>query len=266
MPKQERIMYSVQRQSLMLEILEQKGLVEVKNLAEKFSTSKETIRRDLRLMEKSGLIKRTHGGAVPIEKNYSQGYEYPLFAREIKKYDEKQRICKGAVKLLEDGDTIFLDNSSTTLNLLRYVPNDIKLTVITNSIQVLLVAGELKNNNLSIVSPGGILNIKNFSLTGMISNSYAKSFFPDKTIMSCRGITEKSGMTDASFLEVEVKRIMINNSKKLILLADYTKFGIVGAINIGELSEIDCIVTDSKVEREKLKMFEGFNTQIVIID
>ena len=84
--------------------------------------------------------------------------------------------------------------------------------------------------------------------------------------MSCRGITEKSGMTDASFLEVEVKRIMIDNSKKLIVLADHTKFGLVGAINIGSISEIDSIVTDSKVEREKLKMFEGYKTQIVIVE
>ena len=266
MSKNGKTMYSVQRQSLVLEILEQEGQVEVNDLAKRFSTSKETIRRDLRSMEGSGLLTRTHGGAVPMEKAFSQGYEYPLFAREIKKYDEKQRICKGAAKLLEDGDTIFLDNSSTTMNFLRYVANDIRLTVITNSIQVLLVAGDVKNKNLNIVSLGGILNIKNYSVSGMVSNSYAKSFFPDKAIMSCRGLTEKSGMTDASFLEVEVKRMMIDNSKKLIVLADHTKFGLVGAINIGTLSEIDYVVTDSKVEREWLKMFDGYKAQMVIVE
>jgi len=258
-------MYSIQRQSLVLEILDQERQVDVNSLAEKFSTSKETIRRDLRRMEASGLLKRTHGGAVPIGNKFSQGYEYPLFAREIQKYDEKQRICKGAAKLLEDGDTIFLDNSSTTINFLRYVAKNIKITVITNSIQVLLMAGNLKNTNINIISLGGILNVKNYSLTGMLSNRYSMSFFPDKAIMSCRGITKKSGMTDASILEVEVKRNMINSSKQLLLLADHTKFGLIGAINIGSLSEIDCIVTDSKVEREKLKMFDGYNTQIVIV-
>jgi len=258
--------YSVQRQSLILEMLEEEGQVAVNNLAKQFSISKETIRRDLRSMEKSGILTRTHGGAVPMEKTFSQGYEYPLFAREIKKYDEKKRICKGGAKLLEDGDTIFLDNSSTTMNFLRYIPNDIRLTVITNSIQVLLVAGDAKNKNINIVSLGGLLNIKNYSVSGMLSNSYAKSFFPDKAIMSCRGITEKSGLTDASFLEVEVKRMMIDNSKKLIVFADHTKFGLVGAINIGAISEIDTIVTDSKVEREKLQMFEGYKAQIMIVE
>ena len=76
----------------MLEILDQERQVDVNSLAEKFSTSKETIRRDLKRMEASGLLKRTHGGAVPIGNKFSQGYEYPLFAREIQKYDEKQRI------------------------------------------------------------------------------------------------------------------------------------------------------------------------------
>lgn len=259
-------MYGVQRQSAILEILEQNGQVEVNELAKKYSTSKETIRRDLRSLEKSGLLTRTHGGAVPIEKSFSQGYEYPLFAREIKKYDEKQRICNGAVKLLEDGDMIFLDNSSTTMNFLRYVPEDLRLTVITNSIQVLLVAGELRTKNINIVSLGGLFNSKNYSVTGMLSNSFAKSFFPDKAILSCRGLTEESGMTDSSFLEVEVKRMMINNSKKLLVLADHTKFGLVGAINIGAISEIDYIITDSKVDHERLQMFDGYKTQIMIVD
>jgi len=266
MQHQEKIVYSAQRQSLILELLELEGQVEVNKLADHFSTSKETIRRDLRSMEKSGLLTRTHGGAVPIDKNFSQGYEYPLFAREIKKYDEKQRICQGAAKLLEDGDTIFLDNSSTTMNFLRFIPDDIRLTVITNSIQVLLVAGNIKNRNINLVSLGGLLNIKNYSVSGMLSNSFAKSFFPDKAIISCRGVTEESGMTDASFLEVEAKRIMIENSKEVYLLADYTKFGLVGAIHICGISEIDCVVTDSKVERGKLRMFDGYKAQIKIVD
>jgi DeoR family fructose operon transcriptional repressor len=259
-------MYSVQRQSLVLEILEQDGQVDVSDLAKRFSTSKETIRRDLRSMEKSGLLSRTHGGAVPIEKAFSQGYEYPLFAREIKKYDEKQRICKAGAMLLEDGDTIFLDNSSTTMNFLRYVPSDIKIIAITNSIQVLLEAGKLNNSNINVVSLGGVLNIKNYSVTGMLSNGFSKIFFPDKAIISCRGITEKSGITDASFLEAEVKRIMIDNAKQLIVLADYTKFDSIGTINIGQLAEIDCVVTDSKVDREKLKMFDRYKARIVIVD
>ena len=259
-------MYSVQRQSLILELLEKEGEVDVNKLAERLSSSRETIRRDLKELEGSGLLQRTHGGAVPIEKKYSDGYEYPLLARGLQKYEEKQKICQATAALLEDGDTIFLDNSSTTMNLLKYIPKDIKITVITNSSQVMLEAGRINNENIVVISLGGIFSPKNYSVIGMLSNRYAQGFYPDKAIMSCRGVDEKSGMTDASIHEIEVKRNMIDHSKQFILMADYSKFGLTGAICIGSLAEIDVIVTDSKVDREKLNMFKDLKTRIIITD
>lgn len=259
-------MYSIQRQSLILDLLEIEGEVEVTMLANKFATSTETIRRDLREMEKSGLLTRTHGGAVLARNKYSDGYEYPLLVRGVQKYEEKQLICRATIPLLEDGDTIFLDNSSTTMHLLKYIPSNIKITVLTNSIQVMLEAGKLNNSNLIVISVGGIFNVKNYSLTGVLSKNYAQNFYPDKAIMSCRGISKKSGMTDASIYEIEVKRIMIEHSKEFILMADYTKFGLTGAIYLGGLDEIDLVVTDSKVDREILKVFDDYNTRIIIAE
>jgi len=253
----------MERQSLILEILEREGKVDVNLLASKFSTSKETIRRDLRDMEAAGILKRTHGGAILVAGKHSEGYEYPLLVRGVQKYEEKQRICKAAAMLVEEGDTIFLDNSSTTMNLLCYVPNNIRFSVVTNSIQILLEAGKLNNSNITVIGLGGILNLKNYSLTGMLTNNFAQNFYPDKSFMSCRGIEEKSGMTDASILEVEVKRDMLGRSRQFILLADHSKFGLVGAIYMGGLNEIDYLITDSKVDRQKLRMFEGCKAKII---
>ncbi len=259
-------MFSIERQSLILELLEQEGKVDVNSLASRFSTSKETIRRDLKEMEEGGILKRMHGGAVPAVTKRSEGYELPLLIRGVQKYDEKQRICKAAARLLEDGDTIFLDNSSTTMNLLRYVPKDIKITVITNSIQIMLEAGKLNNENIVVISVGGIFNVKNYSLFGMMSKNFAQNFFPDKAIMSCRGVDENNGMTDAGILEIELKRDMLIRSKQFILLADHSKFGLVGAVYLGGVDEIDCVITDSKVDDQKLKMFEGRKTKIIIAE
>jgi DeoR family transcriptional regulator, fructose operon transcriptional repressor len=259
-------MFSIERQSLILELLEQDGKVDVNSLASRFSTSRETIRRDLKEMEVAGILKRMHGGAVPVAAKRSEGYELPLLIRGVQKYDEKQRICKAAANLLEDGDTLFLDNSSTTMNLLRYVPKDIKITVITNSIQIMLEAGKLNNENIVVISVGGIFNIKNYSLFGMMSKNFAQNFFPDKAIMSCRGVDENNGMTDAGILEIELKRDMLIRSKQFILLADHSKFGLIGAVYLGGLDEIDCVITDSKVDDQKLKMFEGRKTEIVIAE
>lgn len=259
-------MFSIERQSLILEQLEQEGKVDVKTLAARFSTSAETIRRDLREMEATGILTRTHGGAVLSGIKRSDGYEYPWTARGVQKYDEKQRICKAAAAMVEDGDTIFLDNSTTTLHLLHYVPRDIKFSVVTNSIQVMLEAGQLKNNNIVVIGLGGVFNAKNYSLTGMFSKTVAQNFFPDKSFMSCRGVDEIGGMTDGSILEVEVKRDMISRSKQFVLLADHSKFGLVGSVFIGGLDEIDCIITDSKTRADQLKIFEGSQTKVVFAE
>jgi len=259
-------MYGAERRSLILESLEREGNVNVNLLASQFSTSRETIRRDLRDMEAAGILKRTYGGAVLTSSNRSDGYEYPLQVREVQHYEEKQRICKAAASFVEDGDMIFLDNSSTTIGLLRYVPRDIKFSVLTNSIQIMLEAGELNNSNIVVIGLGGIFNAKNYSLTGLLSKSCAENFFPDKAFMSCRGVDERSGMTDASILEIEVKRNMLSRSRQFILLADYSKFGLIGAVHMGSLDEVDVVVTDAKADPDKLKMFQDRKARIVIAE
>jgi len=137
---------------------------------------------------------------------------------------------------------------------------------VTNSIQVILEAGKLNNPNLVVMCLGGIFYEKNYSLTGVMSMDAANRFFPDKAIMSCRGIEKRSGMTDASIYEIDVKRKMLENAKRFILMADYTKFGLTGAIHLGRLDEIDILVTDSKVSPEMIGMFDEFPTKVIIAE
>jgi len=111
-----------------------------------------------------------------------------------------------------------------------------------------------------------MFNVKNYSVVGVLSKSFAQNFFPDKAIMSCRGVDERSGMTDAGILEIELKRDMLTRSKQFILMADYSKFGLVGAVYLGGLNEVDCVVTDSKVDMQKLKMFDEYKTRIIIAE
>jgi DeoR family transcriptional regulator, fructose operon transcriptional repressor len=259
-------MFTIERQSIILELLEQEGKVEVNALAERFSTSRETIRRDLKEMEDTGILKRMHGGAIAVAQKRSEGYELPLLARGVQKYDEKQRLCKAAALLLEDGDTIFLDNSSTTMNLLRYVPKEIKVTVLTNSLQVMLEAGRLNNENITVISVGGIFNIKNYSVVGALSKIFAENFIPDKAIMSCRGVDENAGLTEASILEIDLKRDMLTRSRQFILLADHSKFGLIGAVRLAGLADVDCLVTDAKVDQQKLKFFDSLPARIIIAE
>src|SRR5690554_5049807 len=108
-------MYNVERKAEIINLLEKQGKVEVKSLARQFQISKETIRRDLAELEREGILTRTHGGAVYNQTGRGAGYEYPVSVRGIQRYHEKNAICRYAAEFIQDGDTVFVDNSSTTV-------------------------------------------------------------------------------------------------------------------------------------------------------
>ncbi len=151
-------MYSIERQSEILKILEGDRRVEVSELSTLFSASRETIRRDLRELEEKGLIHRTHGGAVLETTMSATVPEFPVGVREIQRFKEKDAICRVAASVIQDGDIIFVDNSSTCLSLIKHIPTDFHLTLITNSIKLLLGAIESNHPGLMLVSLGGFFH------------------------------------------------------------------------------------------------------------
>ena len=169
--------YSIERKMRILETLEREGRVEVELLAADLRVSKETVRRDLR------------GGAVSLEMSEtSPEYpEYPYLIREIQCLEEKEKICKRAASEIEDGDTIFIDNSSTNLFILKNINPEYSVTIITNSIRLLLESTKYPNENFVFVSLGGIFRCKNFSCVGDIANEMSRNYRPDKAFLSCYG-------------------------------------------------------------------------------
>lgn len=197
-------MYNVERKALIMDMLEKKNAVSVTQLAEMLKISKETVRRDLRELEQDGMIRRTHGGAV-CEQQSNSVTEHPFNVREVQHYAEKARICQCAATYVQDGDTIFVDNSSTTITLLKNINPSYQLTVITNSIRQLFESTSINNANMTIISLGGVFRAKNYSLAGSLSVDSARNFRPSKAFISCRAI-EQSGFSDGSIYEVETKR------------------------------------------------------------
>lgn len=240
-------MYTIERKSAIVGLLEAEGAVDVAYLASRFGVSKETVRRDLRELETEGVVKRTHGGAV-LPGEDKEMVEYPVMVRSMQRLEEKRIICTKAASLIEDGDTIFVDNSSTTINLLGYINCAMRVTVVTNSLQLVIESAKLSNLNLQIVCLGGLFRKSNFSVFGHLSQENAKSFYPTKSFMSCRGIDSHGILTDGSIYEVELKQFMIDRSQQNYVLADYTKFNQVGAVYLSELSKIHHIITDNKID------------------
>ena len=257
-------MYNIERKSLIVDLLEKNHTVSVSNLAEMLNMSKETVRRDLRELEQEGMIKRTHGGAVlvPHANNVS---ESPFAFREIKHYAEKNRICEKAAEYIQDGDTIFVDNSSTSINLLRYINPSYQVTVVTSSIRLLMEAASLDNHNLTMISLGGIFRAKNYSLSGVMSLECIKNFRPKLAFLSCHSIRPETGLSDGSIYEVETKRALIDSAQTVYILADHSKFKENGFVYLSDFSKIETIITDDQVSSETVRQIENKGVKVVIV-
>lgn len=255
-------MYNVERKAQIMNLLEKENVVSVVQLAEMLKISKETVRRDLRELEQDGMIQRTHGGAV-YDAQVSSVSEDPYKVREIRNYSEKQVICKAAAQYVQDGDTIYVDNSSTTISLLKYINPQHQVTIVTNSIRFLLESVPYENPNITFISLGGVFRAKNYSVAGILSLDNARNFRPNKAFISCRAI-ELSGLSDGSIFEIEVKRAMLDASKESFVLADYTKFNKTGTVHLAKLSKISHIITDDKVDVEAIHMLERAGTDVIV--
>lgn len=259
-------MYNLERQSEIMNLLQRKGSITVAELSEVFRISKETIRRDLCELEESGVLKRTHGGAIikrPLPVNSKTEYESPIYIRNIQNVEEKQLICKTAAAAINDGDTIFIDNSSTCLYLYKYIPSDIQVTFLTNSIPFLIECSKSQNPNHTIVCLGGIFKGSNMSLYGNITIKNAAHYFPGKAFISCTGIHSNNNITDSGIHEIDVKKTLLQHSQTKYLLADYTKFNQIGQVYLSDLSAIDYIITDKKTRLSQFPFLDYSNVKVI---
>jgi len=254
----------LERKGEIVNILERAGRISVSALAERFHVSRETIRRDLRELEKDGIVKRTHGGAVIAATSPSQP-EFPIAVRETQHYEEKLAICKRAAAMIEDGDVIFVDNSSTPIYLLRYIPEGIHVCIITNSMKLLMEAVQVQNPNLQFICLGGVFKESNLSFTGTIPQKIAREYYPNKAFLSCAGINEQQMLTDSSADEVDTKRLMIERSQCVIVLVDYTKFTSMGQFYLADIAAVDYIITDDKADVTALDYLKKYKTELIVV-
>jgi DeoR family fructose operon transcriptional repressor len=255
-----------ERKTEIISLLEKNGKIAVSSLADKFDVCKETIRRDLRELEINSILKRTHGGAFIETQGLKNQDEFPFAVRKIQRHEEKLAICKRAASLISDGDVIFVDNSSTTIFLIRCIPRNVHVCVITNSLKLLLEAVQVKNPNLRFICLGGELKESNMSFSGMIPQKVAHDYYPSKAFLSCAGINEQQMLTDSSAAEVDTKKLMIDRSQKVFILADYTKFSSIGNVHLTELASVDCIITDGKTDVAALNYLKKHGIDLIVVE
>jgi DeoR family fructose operon transcriptional repressor len=256
MIKVEKLMFPEERKAAVLKLLRSGSPVKIGELCQQFGISESTARRDLQEMEEGGLIQRTHGGAISIQ----LGYELSFHEKEIRGFEEKQKIAKLAGGLVQDGETVLLDAGTTTLEIARVLGNK-KITVATNSIDIVQVFAE--ESQVEVLVLGGNWRKSTRSLVGYLTNETLRKIHFDKVFLAANGVDAICGVTTPNSVEAETKRQFVQAGKDIILVVDHTKIGQQGLFQICTLEEVDMIITDAAVEPDELKILRN-QTKVVI--
>lgn len=218
------------------------GVVKVTDLARQYNLSASTVRRKLDELEKDGLITRTHGGVKSVEDDLT----VTSFATRVHtNVAEKRRIALKAIKLIREGDVIFLDASSTTYFLTEYLNEFSKIKVITNGIDTLAA---LAAKGISAYSTGGKVSRESPSvLVGQFARNAVYGVHADIAFFSVHGINENGEIFDTNQSCNEITSCMIKCSDKVVCLCDNTKIGKSGAFKVCDVSDVDYVVCDRDV-------------------
>ena len=229
-----------ERKKEILSIIIKEKQVTVKDLAKRLYISEPSIRRDLCELEKQKLLRRVHGGAI-IEENSESILKIPFLVRELEDHDAKDIIAKRAAELVNDGDVIMLDASSSAYAIIPFLSKKSNITVITSGVKALIRLGEY---GINAYSTGGHLLPTCYSLTGSDALDTIGRYNADILFFSCRGLSPDGMVTDLSMEEDAVRIEMIKHSKKAILLCAGEKINKGYMHNICSVNDIDGIITD----------------------
>ncbi|MDD3339832.1 MAG: DeoR/GlpR family DNA-binding transcription regulator [Lachnospiraceae bacterium] len=226
------------RQEYILNIVKQEKSARVSDLAERLFINEATIRRDLNTLARAGLVQRIYGGAV-----YANGLdsEIPLIQREEKNAAVKKEIAQQACALIENGDTIFLDSSSTVSFMVPFLRGKEGLKIVTNGAKLLVLLSAL--SHASICSIGGELRENSLSLIGQGAMDALGNYYFDKAFFSCHACSEEYGLMDNNEEEARLRRLLIRRSRQSYLLADQSKFGKPSFYKICDMDEVSRIIT-----------------------
>ena len=231
-------MLKKERQKLIMEKLEERKFCTVGYLAKELYFAPVTIRRDLAEMEKKGLLSRCHGGAAIDD---SQNRTIPFEVREKSNSGVKAELGKRAARLINHGDVVFLDASSTVAHITDHIFADQNLTVITNSIKIL---DRLRGKNVKCYLTGGKLLENSYALVGCLAENTIATLYADIFFFSSQGITEDGIITDYADDETTLRRLMIRNSAKSVFVCDKSKLGNRYLFKVADASELYAVIAD----------------------
>ncbi|MGJ3508493.1 DeoR/GlpR family DNA-binding transcription regulator [Enemella sp. A6] len=235
-----------ERRLRIIDGLQASSSLRTEQLASSLGVSIETIRRDFRALEKKGLLRRVHGGAVSLD---GHQMEAPYPDRALEQNEEKSEIATAVVDLFPSGGTVFLDLGTTVAAVVTALPRDYQGTIVTTSVYVAMLLAH--HDHLTVLVAGGRMRRGDLSLSGGATLRFLDGVYPDMAIISTGAVDPRAGITDYNPDELETKRVMLRNAKRSLAVADSTKFGRVAPFQICPIDEPDLIVTDSGLTNDQ---------------
>jgi DeoR/GlpR family transcriptional regulator of sugar metabolism len=257
-------MLQAERQTNIFKLIKEKSFLTIKEFEDIFHVSSITIRRDLKELSKQGLIKQVHGGAADIT-SLSTSFE-PLYKTKLYlNFEKKQAIAKKAVEFIDSGETIILDSGTTTLQIAIKLKNKRfkDVGIVTNDIKI---ADELCTaEHLEVIVLGGILRKFLYTLFGSFTIDFLEQIKVNKFFLAADAISKENGISNANIEEVSIKKLMIQNSQNVILVADSTKFNTDAFCRVCGWEKINSIITDDKISDDYIKFFKEININYQIV-
>ncbi|MFJ3903975.1 DeoR/GlpR family DNA-binding transcription regulator [Streptomyces sp. NPDC090025] len=247
-----------ERRRRVLGIIRGSGAVEVARLAEQFSVARETIRRDLRALERRGFVRRSRGGARPVE---SAGFETTLVERTTRNVPQKKRIAQAAVRLLGDAETVFVDEGFTPLLIAGAFPRDRPLTVVTASLAVAHALSDAERATVLLL--GGRLRPGTLATVGPWTSRTLAGLVLDLCFVGANGISREHGLTTPDPAVAEVKRHAVRGSRRQVLVGAHTKFGVTGFCRFAEVRDVEAIVTDTGLSPTEAHRYSLLGPQVI---
>lgn len=250
--------------------LQADNVVSIASLSESLGVSEMTVRRDLARLEKLGLCRRIHGGAVSTRGTLARDIDYSK--REQLHVAEKTAIGRAAAEMVMDGETIAIDAGTTTAHLAAALRGRHNVTVVTNSLRVLDQLCDARG--ITLISTGGTVapamdgefGHGDHFLVGPLAEATMRRFRPDKAFMGTTGLTLADGLSNSVLEQAELKRVMMEVSAEVILLADHSKFGRVASSIAGPVTLLHQVITDDAISPQMKAALEELGIRVTTVE
>lgn len=251
--------FAAERQKLTLEKLKVRGRLEASDLAQEFNVTSETVRRDLDALAELGLVRRVHGGAIPVDERNTVP---DLGARTGQMLAEKQWIAATAAKLLPEFGAVFLDAGSTTLPMTDFVPQFADLTIVTNSLP--LASALAMRGGPKVQTLGGVVRGSALAEVGPWAMQSLASLHLDLAIIATSGVSLDHAFSTPTSSEAVIKRAVIRSAKRVVVVCDHTKIGSNFFERFAELTDVDVLITDVGATPEQIEALRATGIEVLV--